>query len=294
MTALGEFAGVAVATITPFGPGGGDIKPDFIAAHLEMLKREGVHGIVPVGTNGEFPSLTLDEKKRVMEAAAREKGDLYMIAGVGSCSLAEVIELAAYAARAGADAALVVPPFYFKDVTAPGIVEFYRRVLDGSEIPVFLYNIPVYSGVVISDEIIDPLAGHPKLAGIKDTGGDPERTRVLVERYPDLRIFGGSDSLVGDTLATGAAGVISGVANVFPALLRQAWDARAGRGEPGSAAGTVRDVRKVFKSFPWVAATKYALKVRGFPETFVRPPLTDLSPAQKRKLEGSLSELGLV
>lgn len=291
---MGEIAGAAVATVTPFGPGGRDINLDFIASHLDLLRSEGAQGIVPVGTNGEFPSLALDEKKRLLAAAGRDKGDLFLIAGVGSCCVAEVIELADYAADAGADAALVVPPFYFKDAGPPGIVEFYRQALKSIELPVLLYNIPSYSGITISDEIIDSLAEHPNLAGIKDTGGNPETTRRLVRKYPHLKIFGGSDSLVGDAIAAGAAGVISGVANVFPGLLRQAWDARAGGADGKDAAGRVRAARQVFKSFPWIAATKYALKLRGFPETFVRPPLMDLTGEQKRDLESRLAEMGLL
>lgn len=291
---LDRIAGIAAATVTPFGPGGDEIDLDFIVAHLEMLKREGVHGVVPAGTNGEFPSLTMDEKKRVLATVAGARGDLFMIAGVGSSSLPEVIELVNHAAGIGADAALVVPPFYFKDAAEQGITGFYRRVLESTGLPIFIYNIPIYSGIVISNEIIDSLAGHSNLAGIKDTGGDPERTRELIGRYPELKIFGGSDSLVGDTVAAGADGVISGVANVFPGLLRRVWNERTGGGNWEDAAGEVAAVRKVFKSYPWVAATKYALKLRGLPETFVRPPLTDLTPAQKQEMEGQLSGLGLI
>lgn len=291
---LGNIAGVAAATITPFGPGGNDIDPDFTIAHLDMLKREGVHGVVPVGTNGEFPSLTMDEKKRVLATVAGARGDLFLIAGVGSSSLADVIELVDYAAGIGADAALVVPPYYFKDASTLGIIEFFSRVLKSTDIPIFIYNIPMYSGIVISDEIIDALTGHRNLGGIKDTGGEPERTRQLVARYPQLKIFGGSDSLVADALNAGAAGVISGAANVFPGLLREVWDGRKSGGNWQDAAVMVKAVRQVFKSYPWVAATKYALKLRGLPETFVRPPLTDLTVEQKQEMERRLSELALI
>ena len=291
---MAEIAGIAAATVTHFGPGGGEIDPNFIVAQLHMLKRGGVHGVVPVGTNGEFSSLTMEEKKQVLATVAGDRGNLFMIAGAGSSSLPETIELVSYAAGIGADAALVVPPFYFKDAVAPGIIEFYRRVLESTDLPIFIYNIPMYSGIVISDEIIDSLTVHGNLAGIKDTGGEPERTRQLVERYPELKIFGGSDSLVGDTVSIGAAGVISGVANVFPGLLRRVWDERASGGDWEGAAGEVAAVRKIFKSYPWVAATKYALKLRGLPETCVRPPLIDLMPAQKHDLEKQLSGLGLI
>jgi dihydrodipicolinate synthase/N-acetylneuraminate lyase len=259
-----------------------------------MLEAAGVHGFIPAGTNGEFSSLTLEEKKRVLLSAGRAKGSLFMMAGVGSCSLPEVLELLDYAADAGADAALVVPPYYFNDVEETGIVEFYRRVLDGTDLPVFLYNIPVYSGIVITDGIIDSLLGHANLAGVKDTSGDPERTRELVNKYPHLKIFGGSDSLVGEAVSGGAAGVISGVANAFPSLLYDAWMARSSEEDVAVAADKVRSARSALTRFPWIAATKYALSLKGLPEIHVRPPLVDLTGDQKIDLEGILSELGLL
>lgn len=291
---MSGISGVAVATVTPFGPGGSRIHYGLIRGHLEMLAAEGVHGFVPVGTNGEFCSLTLEEKKRMLLSAGRAKGSLFMMAGVGSCSLPEVLELLDYAADAGADAALVVPPYYFNDVEQAGIVEFYRRVLEGTDLPVFLYNIPVYSGIAITDGIIDSLSGYSNLAGIKDTGGDPARTKELVKKYPKLKIFGGSDSLVGESVLAGVAGVISGVANVFPGLLNEAWMARSSDGELTIAAARVNAARRAITRFPWIAATKYALRLNGLPEIHVRPPLVDLTDDQKVELEKQLAELELI
>ncbi|MHB9112699.1 MAG: dihydrodipicolinate synthase family protein [Thermoleophilia bacterium] len=291
---MSGISGVAVATVTPFGPGGSRIHYGLIRGHLEMLAADGVHGFVPIGTNGEFCSLTLEEKKRMLLSAGRAKGSLFMMAGVGSCSLPEVLELLDYAADAGADAALVVPPYYFKDVEQVGIVEFYRRVLEGTDLPVFLYNIPAYSGVTITDGIIDSLIGHANLAGVKDTGGDPERTRELVKKYPGLKIFGGSDSLVGEAVVAGAAGVISGVANAFPRLLYEAWMARSSDDGLAVAVAKVNSARKALTRFPWIAATKYALRLKGLPEIHMRAPLVDLTDDQKVELEKQLAELELL
>lgn len=288
-----KIGGVAVATVTPFLENG-QLDYVFIEKHMEMLIREGAHGIVPVGTNGEFPSLTLEEKKRVIEAAGASRGDLFMMVGAGSCSLPEVIELCIFAQDAGADAALIVPPFYFRDATVEGICDFYQRVLASVDLPVFLYNIPVYSGIPITDEIIDTLLGHKNFAGIKDTGGDVARTAQLIDRYPELQIFGGSDSLMGAAVAAGAAGVISGVANVFPGLVRDVWDARGTAQEKLQAGEQVRQVRRAIAGFPWIAATKYGLTLRGLPATFVRPPQTELSPAQKMAFKEELEGLGLI
>jgi len=288
-----KIGGVAVATVTPFLENG-QLDYVFIEKHLEMLIREGAHGIVPVGTNGEFPSLTLEEKKRVIEAAGASRGELFMMVGAGSCSLPEVIELITYSQDAGADAALVVPPFYFRDASTEGICDFFERVLGSTDLPVFMYNISVYSGIPITDEIIDTLLGQKNFAGVKDTGGDPARTAQLIDRYPDLKIFSGSDSLMGDAVAAGVAGVISGVSNVFPGLVRDVWDARAQSDVRQTAGDRVVQVRRAITGFPWIAATKYGLTLRGLPETFVRPPQTELSPAQKMAFKEELEGLGLI
>lgn len=290
MTDLG---GVAVATVTPFSPGGEGLDLDFISMHFRMLEREGAQGVVPSGTNGEFPSLTFDEKRQLLAAAAAAKGEMFMIAGVGSCSYREVIELSEYAGEVGADAILAVPPYYFSDISDRGVLAYYSRILDALGPPLILYNIPLYTGVPITNSVIDKLQEHPKLIGIKDTGGDPERTRELIRRYPSLKIFGGSDSLVGRSLAAGAAGVISGVGNVFPGLLRDVWDARVAGADIMEAAQKVSDARSVLKAFPWVAATKYCLELRGLPETVVRPPLDGLDVPEKEEIKERLRQLGL-
>jgi 4-hydroxy-tetrahydrodipicolinate synthase len=289
-----ELQGIAVATVTPFSPRNGGLDLDFLAAHYQMLQQEGVHGVVPAGTNGEFPSLTFNEKKHLLKAAAAEKGDMFMIAGVGSSSYRETIELADFAGEVGADAVLAVPPYYFKDISEKGIIEFYRLVLNASELPLILYNIPVYTGTPITNFIVDELLEHSNLSGIKDTGGDPSRTRELVELYPGLKIFGGSDSLVGRSLVAGAAGVITGVGNIFPRLVRDVWDASQGRGDLASTARKVSDVRSIIKDFPWIAATKYGLQLRGLSETIVRPPLDGLSARNKEELKARLQELGVL
>ncbi len=284
---MGMLEGAAVATVTPFKPDGG-IDTGFIYSHMQFLNDGGVQGVVPVGTNGEFPSMTTAEKKQVLAAAAGAKGDLFIIAGIGSCNLAEAIELADFAAGVGADAVLAVPPFYYSDVEEDGVAAYYLALLERVQLPLFLYNIPQYSGIQITDRIIERLRGHPRLAGIKDSAGDAERTRSLVERYPELRVFGGSDTQTGEALVNGAAGVISGVGNFFPELLRDTWEASLIDVGVKEAAGRVRDARMIIRQYPWIAATKYCLSLRGLPETGVRLPLVELDAARKQEIAGLL------
>lgn len=281
--------GMAVATVTPFKPDGG-IDTGYIYKHMQFLEAAGIQGIVPAGTNGEFPSMTMAEKKQVFAAAAGAKGGLFMIAGIGSCNLSEARELADYAAGVGADAVLSVPPYYYSDVDDSGLAEYFLNLLDSVEIPLFLYNIPQYSGTEITDALVDRLLGHARLAGIKDSGGNSQRTRALVDKFQGLKIFGGSDSLVGEALAAGASGVISGVGNFLPELTRDAWEASLIDVGLERAAGKIKGARSIIKRFPWIAATKYGLSMRGMPETGVRPPLSGLSEPQRNEFATLIME----
>lgn len=288
-----ELGGVLVATVTPFSSSGEGLDLEFIPRHLDFLREGGAHGVVPVGTNGEFPSLTFDEKKQVLRKVSEHRQGLRFVAGISSCCLPEVIGLAGFAADIGADAALVAPPFYYRDADERGIAEFFQRVLESAGLPVILYNIPMYTGFAVSDYLVDRLLGHENLAGIKDTGGDIGRTRELVERYAGLRIFGGSDSLAGEALGVGTAGIISGAANIFPELLRELWNTvekGSGKARTGE---KVRKLSAVLQSCPWVAATKYGLELRGLPATNVRPPQSGLDAGQKKAIMNGLEELGL-
>lgn len=289
-----EVSGVLVATITPFRCGSLEIDYGLLEKHIEFLGQEGAHGIVPAGTNGEFPALTLEEKKKVIEVAGAARGDMFLMAGCGSCSLPEVLELVACAEDAGADAALIVPPFYYSDVGEQGVIAFYQMVLDAAGIPIFLYNIPMYSGVAITNGMIDALMEFPNLGGIKDTGGDIGRTSELVERYAALKIFGGSDSQAAASLGAGAAGIITGAGNAFPGLLREIWDARDKKQSLLEAGQKVKSLREALTAFPWVSATKYAVSLRGLSQTCVRPPLADLTDEEKMELRGKLTSLAIL
>ncbi len=283
--------GVFSAIITPFNKGG-ELDLDYVTGHLRFQERAGIHGVVPSGSNGEGPSLSLDERKRLVEHVVTNKGKLRVIAGAGCASLPETIELTQFAASAGADAVLLLPPFYFKDVTPPGLAEYFRQVLDSASIPMLLYNIPALAGLPISDELLGALAGHPNLYGVKDSSGDPDRPDQYIKRFPKLRIFVGTDDLAETALQAGATGLISGLGNVYPELMVEIYT-RFQRGEDVS--GVQRKIsryKQVFKRYPFRGGSKYALTLRGFPMSFVRPPLVDLTEEQQAALQNELKAEG--
>ena len=147
-----ELKGVIPATITPFTKGGAKVDLEWIPRHLEYLCQRGVDGILPLGTAGEGPSLSLSEKKLVIDKVMETRGHLAVMVGTGCAALPETVEISRYALEKGADAVLVVPPFYFKDIAQPGLREYYRAVFQvlPSDAKVVLYNIPSLSGVEIS------------------------------------------------------------------------------------------------------------------------------------------------
>jgi len=177
------------------------------AAHLRWLASEGLDGALILGTNGEFPSLSVDERRSVAEGAIAADSGLRLILGVGSCALPEALAMVDLGASLAYDAVLCPPPFYFRSASAEGIAAFFREILERSELPVLLYHIPQVTGVPISNEVLDLLADHRKLTGVKDSSGDPDELQRLVSRFADGCYLVGNDRLV--TTSNEAGGVAS-------------------------------------------------------------------------------------
>lgn len=216
--------GLLTAILTPFEPDG-SLAPALVPDLLTFQREAGVDGVVVSGTNGEGVSLSVEERKQVLEEVMGHKGELQVVAGTGAASVSDAVELTRHAARVQADAALVLPPFFFKNPTARGLADYYLRVLDSADLPILLYSIPQFSAIAISDEVLDLLIDHPNLSGVKDSAGDWKRTQAIVDRYPQLRIFAGSDGDATRAWRSGAAGAISGTANSFPEVVAAVRDA---------------------------------------------------------------------
>lgn len=285
--------GILTAIVTPFQSNGElwlDVVPDLLAYQQDA----GVDGVVVCGTNGEGPSLSAAERKRLLEAVLKYRGNLRVVAATGAASLTDALDLTAHAAQAGADAVLVLPPFYFKNVTAAGAAGYFRKVLDTAEVPVYLYHIPQFSAVPVSLEVLDLLAGHPRLAGVKDSEGNWHRTEQFLAYTPPLRIFAGDDYTLGRSLLAGAVGSVSGTANAFPKEVVAVKEAALAGGDVKKAQQTLDKAIDLVLRYRLIPANKSILAHRGLPRMHVRPPLVDLTREEEQSLISEAIALGLL
>jgi 4-hydroxy-tetrahydrodipicolinate synthase len=288
-----ELKGTMTAIVTPFDKAGAlDLGP--LDSYLAFQKAGGIDGLVVCGTNGEGTSLSVDERKRYLEAVVERRGDFTVIAGTGANNLPDTIELTRHAAAAGADAVLVLPPYFYKDPTAEGVAGFFRPVLDASDIPVLLYSIPQQTAVPITDEILAMLKGHPRLAGLKDSAGHWDRTRELITGRTDLITFPGSDDLLARATLAGAPGSISGTANSFPELVSGVREAALSGGDAEAAQARLDRAKAIVLQYPLIAGNKSVLAHRGVDRMFVRPPLVNLTEPQERELISRLRDDALL
>lgn len=269
---------------------------DTTADHARMVVDAGVHGVFPLGTNGEFPLLTPSERDRVVTAVVDEVGgEVPVIAGVGAPSTRQTVAHAEHAASVGADGVVVVTPFYYPlDGTAA--VEHYRRVAAAVDCPVYVYHIPSKTGNELSLETLAALAEIDALAGVKDSSKDVPWLGQAVDAHPELTFLAGSDSLLAPGLDVGCAGLVSAVANVAPELvvgLYEAYD-EGDRERARARQSTVYEVRAALKRGPYMAGVKAALGLRGFDAGPLRSPLRGLDDDDRAALEADLADLGLL
>jgi 4-hydroxy-tetrahydrodipicolinate synthase len=291
--------GVFAPIVTPFRFSDGEVDLPWIADHVSYLHAHGCTGIVPCGTNGEAASLSVAERLHVTEAAlnaARRLG-MPVIVGTGAAALTDAITLTRHAFDAGADAVLVMPPFYFKKPPETGVANWYRRLLDAAAPQggrVLLYHIPKTTGVPISDGLLYLLlASHQELIfGIKDSSGDPVQLAHFRSTFPRLACFAGNDHRVAEACAADGAGSITAGANVFPDRAAAIQAAVRNGGDAAQAQMRLSTARNVLDLFPLQPSTKAALALlAGLPATAVRPPQIELTEEQRNQLHIALKEL---
>jgi 4-hydroxy-tetrahydrodipicolinate synthase len=285
-----SFAGTHTALVTPFREGAFDVAA--FRALIEAQIAGGVEGIVPVGTTGESPTVTHDEHTEIIRVAVEAAaGRCQVIAGTGSNSTAEAIDLSLEAEKLGATALLLVAPYYNKP-SQEGLYRHFKAIADAVKIPVVLYSIPGRCGVEIAVETVVRLACDcPNITCIKEAGGTVERVSALRQVVPEgFEIVSGDDSLTLPFLAAGAVGVISVASNYLPkevsGLVR---DWREGR--ITEAAATHHRLYPLFKVLfiePNPVPVKYALARRGVMTADVRLPLCEMSEANEKKLCAAL------
>jgi 4-hydroxy-tetrahydrodipicolinate synthase len=215
-----QFFGCYTALVTPFSDAGVDVAT--LESLVEWQVREGIHGLVPCGTTGESPTLSPAEHGDVIARTVKiVAGRAKVMAGTGSNSTAEAIEYTRYAEKVGADAALVVAPYYNKP-TQEGLYQHFKAVAAATSLPIFIYNIPGRSVVNLTDTTLARLAEITNIAGIKDATGDLARVATLRHLVGDRLIqFSGEDMTTVGFNAMGGRGVISVVSNLTPKIMAE-------------------------------------------------------------------------
>lgn len=292
MTETETLQGIFPALITPFTETL-EIDEPFVARLMAFHESAGSQGVVVSGTNGEGPSLSAPERAKMYELACEHAGSIKVIAGTATCSVTEAAFLARQAFKAGCSALMAAPPFYFKSPSQQGLIDFFKNLLDSSRLPVILYHIPQITQVPVEPELIDALIDHPNLIGVKDSEGDLQRLERYLHYAPRLNVYVGNETLLGWAIQRGGAGSISGIANAFPEWMARVWKAHRFSGDVDAAQALLNEVCEVMRPLPSPMDVKYALSLRGFPHSPVRPPLGALTPEQRDLTRALITKLGL-
>jgi 4-hydroxy-tetrahydrodipicolinate synthase len=289
------FKGSYPALITPFQNGAVDF--DTLKKLVDWHVAEGSHGLVPVGTTGESPTLTHAEHGAVIEAVVKAAaGRVPVIAGAGSNNTAEGIDLIRHAQAVGADAALVVTPYYNKPTQA-GLVAHYTALHEASDLPIIIYNIPGRSVVDMTPETMGQLAKLPRIVGVKDATGKIER--VSMQRMTcgaDFVQLSGEDATALGFNAHGGVGCISVTANVAPRLCAEFQEATLA-GDYARALEYQDRLMPLHEAIfiePGLAGAKYGLSLLGHCSDEVRLPLVTLTDGTKDRIRGAMRHAGLL
>ncbi|KJK14742.1 dihydrodipicolinate synthetase [Burkholderiaceae bacterium 16] len=291
--------GVLAPVVTPFNADLTINEQAFVEQCKWLIEND--VGLAVFGTNSEASSLSMPERKKLLQLLI-EAGipKQRLMPGTGCCSIPETVALTKHALALGVNAVLMLPPFYYKSVSDDGIVQYFSKVIDdvgSDELRVYLYHFPATSQVPISLRVVEKLlAKYPRVvAGIKDSSGDWEGTRSYISNFSaqGFDVFPGTEMLLRRAILEGGAGCISATANVNPNALAALYlECVAGGGE--TADEDARRVRSVFQAYPLIAAMKRVIAgARANPNwSIVRPPLVSLSNSDYDRLGAQLLEAG--
>jgi len=284
--------GTGLPLVTPFDADG-ELAEDSLRELVTWVTDRGVDFVAPCGSNSEAELMSVEERARVVELVVEEApSDVPVLAGTGHPGLRETLRQTRLAAEAGADAALVVTPFYYTH-DEPALVEHYLSLADESEIPIYLYSVPAYTGVSLPVSAVERLASHDNVHGMKDSSGDLEtlqRERAVTDPSFDLLV--GSGSVYAHGLDAGADGGILALANVAPERASEVYD-RHEAGEEARARRTNADLvalnRAVTARFG-VPGLKAAMRSRGAPAGLPRRPHRPVDEAVVAELDGLVAD----
>jgi 4-hydroxy-tetrahydrodipicolinate synthase len=288
------FTGSIVALVTPMKADGAVDWPA-LERLVEWHVAEGTHGIVPMGTTGESATLDTDEHltviRRTVEIVA---GRIPVIAGTGSNSTAESIHQTQEAAKLGADACLLVTPYYNRP-TQEGLYQHYKAIAAVTDVPLVLYNVPPRTACDLKPETVARLAELPRIVGIKEASGDPNRTHEILSRTPDgFFVLSGEDAQTLRMMELGAVGTISVTANVLPRMMAEFCSAFLNGDRERAAAldERLQPIHEILFCETSPSPTKWALFEMGRIDRGIRLPLLELSEQHRPALIARLKTIG--
>ena len=289
------FKGMATAMVTPMTPHGVDY--DTLARLIEFQIAGGINALVAVGTTGESATLTPEERKAVIAFTVRQvNGRVPVIAGTGTNNTQPVLDFTKSACDDGADAVLVVTPYYNK-ATQKGLINHYTAVADASQKPVIMYSVPSRTGCTLLPDTVAELSYHPQIAALKDANGNMDMTVETIAKCGDrLDIYSGDDPVTVPMMAMGAMGCISVLSNVVPTMAVEMCDKFFAGDIPGAAALQCKMlplIRCLFSEVNPIPA-KAAVAAMGFGEEYLRMPLSLLEDGHRAVLMDELRKLGVL
>ncbi|WP_121632613.1 4-hydroxy-tetrahydrodipicolinate synthase [Tropicibacter alexandrii] len=289
------FKGSMPALVTPFKDGRVDF--DTLKRLVDWQIDQGSHGLVPVGTTGESPTLTHEEHEAVIDCVVQQaNGRVPVIAGAGSNNTFEAVRFTEFAHKVGAQAALVVTPYYNKPTQA-GMIAHFKAVHDCADIPIIIYNIPGRSAVDMTPATMGELAKLPRIIGVKDATGD--LARVCAQRITcgkDFIQVSGEDATAHGFNAQGGVGMISVTANVAPAMCAEMQNACLA-GDYAKALeiqDKLMPLHQAIFTEPGLCGAKYAMSKLGLCDAEVRLPLLPVTEPTAAKLDAALAHAGLI
>ena len=289
------FQGSLVALVTPFRDG--QVDEPKLRELVEFHVANGTDAIIPCGTTGESPTLSHDEHKRVVEVVIEAaRGRVPVVAGTGSNSTTEAIDLTAHAKKAGAAGALVVNPYYNKP-TQEGLYRHFKAIAEGVDIPILVYNIQSRTAVNVETDTLARLAKIPNIVGVKEASGSLDQmTQVILACGPDFSVLSGDDNLTLPLMAVGGRGVVSVVANIVPRDTAEMAHA--------ALEGDWKRARDLFhRLFPLCRAmfietnpipVKEAMAMLGMIAPEFRLPLCRMADPNRERLKTVLQQFGLL
>jgi 4-hydroxy-tetrahydrodipicolinate synthase len=292
-----RFTGAFTAIITPFTADGARIDYARLEQQIDRQKSGGVTGVVVCGTTGESPTLTEGEYRELVErtiALCKDRG-LLTIVGTGSNSTAHAVHLHKQAASAGADGSLSVNPYYNKP-TQEGLYRHFATVADSADLPVMLYNIPGRTGVALTPETVERIAGHARIVANKEATGATDSASEIVQRCPDIALLSGDDSMTLPFGSVGGVGVVSVISNIVPDRMSRL----AGMVRDRELNGALKLHQEVFNLCRAMfletnpIPVKAALEMMGVDTGALRLPMTPATDSTRAVLKRVLTELSLL